>query len=61
MVFYFGGYLGLKGFQISSEKKAKTKNLIRKRLGKDSLNMCAKLQGLSLKNGVDIGLLCGKV
>ena len=32
------------------------KNNIRKRLGRDTLRMCAKKQCLSLKNGVDIGL-----
>ena len=38
------------------QKKTKTKNTIRKRLGRGTLNTCAKLQGLSLKNGVGIGL-----
>ena len=28
----------------------------RKRLGKGALNTCAKFQGLTLKNGVDIGI-----
>ena len=35
--------------QISGEKKCK-------RLSRGRLNTCAKVQGLSLKNGVDIGL-----
>ena len=42
--------------QISGEKKKKRKIPIRKRLGRGTLNTCAKFQGLSLKNGVDIGL-----
>ena len=42
--------------QISGEKKKKIKIPIRKRLGRGTLNTCAKFQGLSLKNGVDIGL-----
>ena len=49
-VLYFLGYLGLKGSQISREKE---KN-IRKRLGRDTLNTCAKFQGPSLENGADI-------
>ena len=51
---FFARYLSLKGSQISSEKKHKTKNLIRTRLGRDTLNTCAKFQSLSLENGVDI-------
>ena len=47
----FGGYLGLKRPHISSEKKKEKR---RTRLGKGTLNTCAKFQGLTLKNGVDI-------
>ena len=50
---YFLGYLDLKGSHISSGKKTKIKN-IRKGLGRRTLNTCAKFQGLSLKNGMDI-------
>ena len=49
----FWGYLGLKRPHISSEKKKKH----RTRLGKGTLNTCAKFQGLTLKNGVDIWTL----
>ena len=53
-VFVFLGCLGLKGSQISSKKKnKKPEKPIRKKLGRDTLNTCAKFQGLSLKNGVD--------
>ena len=50
-------YLGLKGSQISSEKKQKTKKSIRQQLGKDAMNTWSKIQGLSLENGVDIWTL----
>ena len=46
MVLYFGGYLGLKGFQISSEKKRKEKKASSKRVGRDILNTGAKFQTL---------------
>ena len=46
-----GGYLGLKRPHISSEKKKEKR---RTRLGKGTLNTCAKFQGLTLKNGMDI-------
>ena len=42
-------FLGLKGSHLSCEKTN-----IRNRLDRDTLNTCAKFQGLSLKNGVDI-------
>ena len=43
--------------QISGEKsKEKTNTHIRKKLGRGTSNTCAKLQGPSLKNVVDIGL-----
>ena len=35
---------------------AKKKKNTRKRLGKDTLNTCAKFQGLTLENGVDFGI-----
>ena len=41
--------------QISGEKKKKKKKPLRKRLGRGTLNTW-KNQGLSLKNGVDVGL-----
>ena len=37
-------------------KKKEEKKPIRKRFGRGTLNTCAKIQGVSLKNGVDIGL-----
>ena len=40
-------------FSVIGEK-TKTKNPIRKRLGKGTLNTCAKFQGLTLKNGVEV-------
>ena len=40
---YILGYLGLKGFHISSEKK---KEATRQRLGRGALNTCAKFPGL---------------
>ena len=46
---FFGIILGLKESHISGEKKN-----IRKGLGRGTLNTCAKLEGLSLQNGVDI-------
>ena len=49
---FFVGYLGLKRPHIFGEKTAKKH--IRRSLGKGTLNTCAKLQGLTLKNGVDI-------
>ena len=48
---FFGGYLGLKKPHIFGEEKQKP---IRKRLGKGTLNTCAKFQGLTLKKAVDI-------
>ena len=39
-----------------SGEKARQKKQKRKRLGRGTLNTCAKLQVLSHKNGVDIGL-----
>ena len=44
--------------QMSGEKrKKKEKNpFICKRVGRGTLNTCAKFQGLTLRNGVDIGL-----
>ena len=44
--------------QISGENKRNTtkQDKIRKRLDRGTFNTCAKFQGLSLKNGVDIGL-----
>ena len=45
------GYLGLNATPNFRRKKGET---IRKRLCRGTLNMCAKFQGLSLKNGVDI-------
>ena len=42
--------------QISGEKTKKQKQPIRKRLGRGTQNTCAKIQGLSLKNGVDFEL-----
>ena len=45
-----GEYLGLKGPHIFAGKKTH----IRKELGRATLNTCAKFQGLTLKNGVDI-------
>ena len=44
--------------QISGEirEKKKGKKNASKRLGRGTFNACAKFQGLSLKNGVDIGL-----
>ena len=50
----FGGYLCLKRPHIFGEKKQEKNVYIRKRLGKGTLNTCAKFQGLTLKNGVDI-------
>ena len=41
---------------IWQQKTKKQEKNIRKRLGRGTLNTCAKCQGLSLKNGVDIGL-----
>ena len=35
---------------------AKKKKKLRQRFGRGTFNTCAKVQGLSLKNGVDIGL-----
>ena len=46
--------MGLKGPHIFGEKKQKTKNPTRKRLGRDTLNTCAKFQDLGLKHVVDI-------
>ena len=47
--------MGLKGSQISVEKKQKNKKkTIRERLGRGTLNTCTECQGLSLKNSVDI-------
>ena len=41
--------------RISGEKKENMeKKTIRKRLDRGTLNTCPKIQGLSLKNGVDI-------
>ena len=40
--------------KISDEKIKKKKKSIRQRLGKGTLNTCAKFQGPTLKNGVDI-------
>ena len=40
-----------------AEKKRKKKKPIRERLGRGTLNTCAKFQGLSLQNGVDIWTL----
>ena len=48
---YFQGYLGLKGSHISSGEKKKKR---RKWLGRGTVNTVCKIQGLSLKNGVDI-------
>ena len=39
-----------------AEKKRKRRKDIRKRLGRGTLNTCAKFQGLPPKNGVDVGL-----
>ena len=50
----FWGYLGLIQPQNFRRKKTPT-NPIRKRLGRGTLNTYAKLQGQTLKNGVDIG------
>ena len=58
--FFFARYLGfciswdilvLRDPRFAAEKKTKH---IPKRLGRGTLNTCAKIQGLSLKNGVDI-------
>ena len=37
----------------AKKKNKKPEKPIRKKLGRDTLNTCAKFQGLSLKNGVD--------
>ena len=37
-----------------AKKNKKIESPIRKRLGRDTLNTCAKFQGPSFKNGVDI-------
>ena len=43
--------------QIFDEKnKKKKKKNIRERLDRGTLNTCAKIQGLTLKNAVDIGI-----
>ena len=57
--FAFLGYLGLKRPHILGEKQQQQQQQqqqqnIRIRLGKGTLNTCAKIQGLALKNGVDI-------
>ena len=44
----------LRDTTFSAKKQKTEKKLIRKRLGKGTLNMCAKCQGLTLENGVDI-------
>ena len=44
-LFFLGGYLGLKRPDIFGELKPP-----RKRLGKGTLNTCAKVQGLTLNN-----------
>ena len=46
--------MGLKGPHIFGEKKQKTKNPTRKRLGRDTLNTCGKFQGVALKKVVDV-------
>ena len=53
-VLYFWGYLGLKEPHIFGEKKKQKQTNIRKRLGRGTLNTRAKIEGLTLKNGVDI-------
>ena len=56
-ILYFLGYLGLKRPHILGEKQQQQQQQqqnIRIRLGKGTLNTCAKIQGLALKNGVDI-------
>ena len=50
---FFGDIWVLGGPTFSAKKKEGKKN-IRKGLGKGTLNTCAKFQGLTLKNGVDI-------
>ena len=55
--FAFLGYLGLKRPHILGEKQQQQQQQqqqqnIRIRLGKGTLNTCAKIQGLTLKNGV---------
>ena len=64
--FFFARYLGLKYFYIvgliwvlrdptfPAKNKTKQKQNIRKRLGRGTLNACAKFQGPFLQNGVDI-------
>ena len=54
---FFMGCLGLKGTPHFRRKNKKPKNPISQRLGRVTLNTCAKIQGLTLKNGVDIWTL----
>ena len=50
----FRDFWVLRDPRFPPKTKTKTKNPIRKNVGGDALNTCAKFQGLSLKNGVDI-------
>ena len=52
--FVFWGDIGVLRNPTFSAKKNKTEKLIRNRLGRGTLNTCAKFQGLTLNNGVDI-------
>ena len=51
---FFWDIWGLKRPHIFGEKKKNKKKSTRKRLGKGTLNTCAKFQGLTLKNDVGI-------
>ena len=51
---FFAGYLGIKRPHIFGEKKIKKTTKHSERLGKGTLNTCAKFQGLTLENGVAI-------
>ena len=50
------GSLKTQLFQQIQTPQTSGENKQLKRLGRGTLNTCAKLQGLSLKNGVDVGL-----
>ena len=50
---FFWEYLGLKRPHIFGEKRKRKQKTIRNRLGKGTLDACAKFQGLTLKNGVE--------
>ena len=62
--FFFAENVGSLNTQISSKKqkpkyltkKTENKKYIFVRLGRGTLNTCAKFRGLTLKNGVDIGI-----